>query len=68
MADNRRILHPVALTPSEAALAYLLVVNGVIAGTRVRDAASLLAKCEAAMEPEAPVTAAASAAAETPHG
>lgn len=43
------VLRPVELSPSEAALAYIMVRDGVIPGSRVRDAARLLEKVEAAM-------------------
>jgi len=51
VSDERRVLRPVELSPSEAALAYLLVANGTIPGGRARDAASILDKVEAAMAP-----------------
>lgn len=50
MASNR-ITTDVTLTPPEAALAYLAVLSINVPGERVRDAASLLTKVEAAMEP-----------------
>ena len=48
-AELRLILRPVELTPSEAALAYIMVSDVATPPGRVRDAASILAKCEAAM-------------------
>lgn len=54
MADEpqqRRVLRPVELSPAEAALAYDAVISANVPGQRVRDASSLLAKVEAAMEP-----------------
>lgn len=44
-----RILRHVTLTPSQAALAYLLIKASDIPGQRVKDAAAILTKCEAAM-------------------
>lgn len=58
MSIEGRVLRPVELSPEEAALAYMAVLAINVPGARVKDAASLLAKVEAAMEPEkAPVVA-----------
>lgn len=57
MSDEpRRVLRPVELAPEEAAVAYDAVCSINVPGGRIKFAAALLAKVEAAMVPETPET------------
>lgn len=49
MSVQGTVLRPVQLSPEEAALAYMAVLSMSVPGERVKDAARILAKVEAAM-------------------